>query len=67
MEMQTAILRKDLENQAEFIFVNGPYEIPKLIINDPKVINNIKGKPYAWYQSQSGRILCVMIDKSTKI
>ena len=36
------------------------------IIRDPKVTNNIKGKPYSWYHSQSGRKNTFYSDKSVK-
>ena len=55
MKMQTEVLRKDLEQIAEFIFVNGPDEVPLDLIGDPKVIKNIKGAPYSWFDHQSYR------------
>ncbi len=45
MRMQTEILRKDLEEIAELIYVDGPYEVPLDFISDPKVLNNLKGSP----------------------
>lgn len=55
MKMQTEILRKDLEALAEFIFVDGPVQVPLAMILDPKVIKNIQGKPYSWFDFRKTR------------
>ena len=48
--MQTEILRKDLDQIAELIYVDGPFEVPLDFIIDPKVLNNIKGAPRSWFE-----------------
>lgn len=49
MKMQTEILRKDLQSIAELYYVDAPYLVPLSIIDDPKVVKNIVGKPYSWF------------------
>lgn len=55
MKMQTDALRKDVGELAEFIFVNGPNVIPLETINDPKVVKNIVGNAYSWYDFKTRR------------
>ena len=52
MKMQTEILRRDLDSMTEFIFVDGPFELPLEMVGDPKVTKNLKGKAYAWHDSK---------------
>lgn len=49
MKMQTEVLRKDLENMAEFIYVDAPVLCPKSLITDPKVLNNLVAPPRSWF------------------
>ena len=56
MKKQTAILRQDLKEIVEFIYVDGPYQFPLDMIRDPRVLKNLVGKPYSWFDFQRSRI-----------
>jgi hypothetical protein len=57
MKKQTEFLRKDLDNIAEFIFVDGPFEVPNDMIRDDRVTRNLVGPPRSWIKYNQSRIL----------
>jgi hypothetical protein len=49
MKKQAASMLKLLVNEAEFIFVDGPFQAPENFVVDQKVIDMIEGQHRSWW------------------